>query len=88
VELQHYLVDATARFVYGTYDVPWRTHVFMATTGDDELIPEDKDEIEAARWGTLVELSGPLRGRLLATGRAFWRYRVALHDAAADALSG
>jgi len=40
------------------------------------------------RAGTLPELSGPLREHLLATGRAFWRYRVALHDAAAEALSG
>ena len=88
VELQRYLVDATAHFVYEPYDVPWRTHVFSATTKDGELGPQDTEEIEAARWGTLPELSGPLRERLLATGRAFWRYRVALHDAAAGALSG
>lgn len=88
VELERYLVDATAHFVYVPYDVPWRTHIFLATTGDDVLGPQDADEIEAARWGTLAELSGPLRERLLATGRAFWRYRVALHDAAAEALSG
>jgi len=88
VELQRYLVDATARFVYEPDDVPWRTHVFLVTTEDDVLSPQDADEIETARWGTLAELSGPLRERLLATGRAFWRYRVALHDAAAQALSG
>ena len=86
VELQRYLVDATAHFVYEPYEVPWRTHVFLATTVDEELSPQDADEIAAARWGTLAELSGPLRKRLLATGRAFWRYRVALHDAAAEAL--
>ena len=87
VELQRYLVDATAHFVYVPYDVPWRTHIFLATTDDEVLAPGDTDEIQAARWGTLPELSGPLRERLLATGRAFWRYRVALHDAAAEALS-
>jgi 8-oxo-dGTP pyrophosphatase MutT (NUDIX family) len=87
VELERYLVDATARFVHEPHDVPWRTHVFLATTEDGVLSPQDADEIEAARWGTLAELSGPLRERLLATGRAFWRYRVALHDAAAEALS-
>jgi len=87
VELQQYLVDATAHFVYVPYDVPWRTHMFLATTETDELSPQDTEEIQAARWGTLAELSGPLRERLLATGRAFWRYRVALHDAAAEALS-
>jgi len=51
VELQRYLVDATAHFVYEPYDVPWRTHVFSATTEDGELGPQDTDEIEAARSG-------------------------------------
>jgi ADP-ribose pyrophosphatase YjhB (NUDIX family) len=87
VELQRYLVAATARFRYGSAEVDWRTHVFSATTEDAELAPRDAEEIEAARWGTLPELSGPLRERLLATDRAFWRYRVALHDAAAEALT-
>jgi hypothetical protein len=62
--------------------VPWRTHVFLAATEDEELAPRDREEIAGARWGTLEELAGPLRARLLETGRAFWRYRVALHDAA------
>jgi ADP-ribose pyrophosphatase YjhB (NUDIX family) len=87
VELEHYLVAATARFLYEPGDVSWRTHVFLATTADGDLAPEDTDEIQAARWGTLSELNGPLRERLLATGRAFWRYRVALHDAAAAAIA-
>ena len=86
VELQRYLVAAEARFLYEPHDVPWRTHVFLATTADDEIAPRDREEIAAARWGTLAELEGPLRDRLLATGRAFWRYRVALHDAALDAI--
>jgi len=85
IELRRYLVAASARFLYEPHDVPWRTHVFLATTDDVELAPQDTEEIQAARWGTLPELSGPLRERLLATGRAFWRYRVALHDAAAEA---
>ena len=86
IELQRYLVDAQARFLYAPSEVPWRTHVFLATTTDEELSPRDTHEIAAARWGTLAELAGPLRERLLATGRAFWRYRVALHDAALTAL--
>jgi len=86
VELRRYLVDAEARFLYEPHNVPWRTHVFLATTDGEELDPRDLDEIEAARWGTLEELRGPLRVRLLETGRAFWRYRVALHDAALAAL--
>jgi 8-oxo-dGTP pyrophosphatase MutT (NUDIX family) len=86
VELQRYLVEARARFVYHPLELDWRTHVFLATTSDEELDPHDRDEIAEARWGTLEELAGPLRDRLLGTGRAFWRYRVALHDAAFAAL--
>jgi ADP-ribose pyrophosphatase YjhB (NUDIX family) len=82
VELERYLVVAEARFLYEPNDVPWWTHVFLATTADEEIAPRDREEIAAARWGTLAELAGPLRDRLLETDRAFWRYRVALHDAA------
>jgi ADP-ribose pyrophosphatase YjhB (NUDIX family) len=87
VRLERYLVAAEARFLYETFEVPWRTHVFLALALTDELEPRDTDEIAAARWGTLDELGGPLRERLLETGRAFWRYRVALHDAALRAIS-
>ena len=66
--------------------IDWRTHVFSARTERGELDPIDTHEISAARWGTLAELAGPIRERLLETGRAFWRYRVALHDAALDQL--
>jgi len=81
VTLERYLVEARARFLFSDV-LEWRTHIFLATTTDDELHVHDTDEIAEARWGTLEELAGPLRDRLLATGRAFWRYRVALHDAA------
>jgi len=86
VRLERYLVAARASFLYEPGDVPWRTHVFLARTDDVELAPQDPEEIAAARWGTLDELAGPLRERLLATGHALWRYRVALHDAALRAL--
>jgi 8-oxo-dGTP pyrophosphatase MutT (NUDIX family) len=88
VELERYLLEARARFIYGPTELDWRTHVFLATTEDEELEPRDTEEIAEARWGTLEELAGPLRERLLATGRAFWRYRVALHDAALEAFRG
>ena len=87
VELRRYLVAAEARFTHGGRVLDWRTHVLLATTDDGELAPGDSGEIAAARWGTLAELAGPLRDTLLATGRAFWRYRVALHDAALAAMS-
>ena len=82
VELRRYLVASEALFTNAGRELQWRTHVFLAETQDEELAPDDPGEIAAARWGTLDELGGPLRDRLLATGRAFWRYRVALHDAA------
>jgi ADP-ribose pyrophosphatase YjhB (NUDIX family) len=86
VHLERYLVDARVSFLYEPFDVPWRTHVFLARTEDTVLAPRDEEEIAGARWGTLDELAGPLRERLLETGQAFWRYRVALHDAALTAL--
>lgn len=88
VRLERYLVDAQAHFVYEPGDLAWRTHVFLARTEGIALAPQDAEEIADARWGTLEELAGPLRERLLETGRAFWRYRVALHDAALTALRG
>src|SRR6185312_3504056 len=87
VELQRYLVETRARFVHGQRELDWRTHVFLAATADEAIQAHDTDEIAEARWGTLAELAGPLRERLLATNRAFWRYRVALHDAAIAAIA-
>lgn len=86
VELRRYLVLARAVFRNGGRDLPWETHVVYAETHDTELAPDDPVEIAEARWGTLAELAGPLREILLGTGRAFWRYRVALHDAALQQL--
>jgi ADP-ribose pyrophosphatase YjhB (NUDIX family) len=87
VELERYLVATEATFRNAGRELRWRTHVFLARTDDEQLAPADSGEIAAARWGTLDELRGPLRERLLATGRAFWRYRVALHDAALAAMA-
>jgi ADP-ribose pyrophosphatase YjhB (NUDIX family) len=86
VELDRYLVLARATFHFGSADLLWQTHVLSARATATELAPQDSDEIAGARWGTLAELGGPLRAALLATGHAFWRYRVALHDAALSAL--
>ena len=87
VELRRYLVVAEATFRNAGRALPWRTHVFLAETEDAEIVSGDPEEIAEARWGTLEELAGPLRERLLAEGREFWRYRVALHDASLLALS-
>jgi ADP-ribose pyrophosphatase YjhB (NUDIX family) len=87
VSLERYLVASEAIFRCAGRELAWQTHVLLARTEDVELAPDDPDEIAAARWGTLEELAGPLRTTLLATDRAFWRYRVALHDAALQAMS-
>jgi ADP-ribose pyrophosphatase YjhB (NUDIX family) len=87
VELSRYLVASEVTFRNAGRELEWRTHVFLASTEDVELAPDDPAEIAEARWGTLEELGGPLRERLLATGRALWRYRVALHDAALGQIS-
>jgi ADP-ribose pyrophosphatase YjhB (NUDIX family) len=87
IELERYLVATAAVFRNAGRELRWQTHVLLARTDDETLAPGDPGEIAAARWGTLDELSGPLRERLLATGRAFWRYRVALHDAALAAMA-
>ena len=86
VELRRYLVASRAVFRNAGRELPWRTHVFLAETEDEEIATGDPVEIAEARWGTLDELGGPIRERLLASGHAFWRYRVALHDAALAAL--
>jgi ADP-ribose pyrophosphatase YjhB (NUDIX family) len=86
VSLERYLVEADAIFRNAGRELRWRTHVVLAGTTDTQLAPDDPGEIADARWGTLDELAGPLREILLATGRAFWRYRVALHDTALQSL--
>jgi ADP-ribose pyrophosphatase YjhB (NUDIX family) len=86
IELERFLVSSEATFRWADGVIDWRTHVFSARTGEAELDPIDTHEISAARWGTSDELAGPIRERLLETGRAFWRYRVELHDAALDQL--
>jgi ADP-ribose pyrophosphatase YjhB (NUDIX family) len=82
IDVERYLVRADALFRCGDEVVPWQTHIFSATTRSETLAPRDTEEIAEARWGSAEELAGPIRERLLRTGRALWRYRVALHDAA------
>ena len=87
IQLDRFLLEAAPIFRFHGAAVPWQTLVFSANTTTKKLGALDTDEIEEARWGTEGELRGPIRARLLETGRALWRYRVALHDAALDALA-
>jgi ADP-ribose pyrophosphatase YjhB (NUDIX family) len=86
ITLVRYLLRADVRFACDGDGIDWHTHVFVATTAAEELVPQDTVEIADARWGTLEELGGPIREAALATGRGLWQYRVALHDAAAAEL--
>jgi ADP-ribose pyrophosphatase YjhB (NUDIX family) len=86
IELERFLVSSEARLRCGDGAIDWRTHVFSGRTEAEELAPIDVREIAAARWGTTAELAGPLRDKMLETGRALWSYRVALHEAALAAL--
>jgi NADH pyrophosphatase NudC (nudix superfamily) len=86
IELDRFLVSSQATFRCADGVIDWRTHVFSARSDAEALAPIDTREISAARWGTAEELAGPLRAALLGTGRALWRYRVALHDAALEQL--
>ena len=86
IELERFLVSSEARFTADEEVIDWRTHVFSARTEQERLDPVDTHEISGARWGTTTELGGPLREAMLGTGRALWRYRVALHEAALGAL--
>jgi 8-oxo-dGTP diphosphatase len=87
IELDRFLVSSEAQFRCDAETMDWRTHVFSARTEAEELDPIDVREIAAARWGTTAELAGPLRAAMLGTGRALWRYRVALHDTALATLA-
>jgi 8-oxo-dGTP pyrophosphatase MutT (NUDIX family) len=87
IQLDRFLLVAEPLFRFRNDAIPWQTLVLSARTRTEDLEPVDTDEIEAARWGTAAELRGPIRTRLLATGRALWRYRVALHDAALEELT-
>jgi len=86
ISLERFLVSSEAVFRSEGETIEWRTLVFSARTDADELAPVDTREIAAARWGTTEELGGTLRAAMLRTGRALWRYRVALHDATLAAL--
>ena len=86
IELEQFLVATEARFRHGEETIHWRTLVFSARTEAEELDPIDRYEIAEARWGSSDELEGAIRTALLRTGRALWRYRVALHDVALTAL--
>jgi 8-oxo-dGTP pyrophosphatase MutT (NUDIX family) len=86
VALERYLVRMRARFECQGDALDWSTHVVSARWLGGEIGPVDTREIAEARWASVAELDGDLRRRMLSLGSAGFRYRVALQDAALDAL--
>lgn len=82
ISVERHLVTGEATFTHDGATVSWRTDVLLARTDDRDLVVGDPREIAAARWGTLTELGGSLRGRLLEVGRELWKYRAELDRAA------
>lgn len=88
IALERYLVHIEATFTHAGAIEPWHSEVFLARVVSGALVPIDTEEISAARWMTRDELQGPVRERLLSSGRGLFAYRAALHDATFAALDG
>ena len=88
IALERYVLRVDATFTEGKREQRWVSHVFTAAQTGGTLEPIDRDEIEAATYASLADLQGPIRARLLATGRALLGYRVALTDTTVSALLG
>jgi len=86
IALERYLIHIDVTFRDGEAIEPWHSEVFLARAVAGELAPIDTREISAARWMTRDELLGPVRDRLIASGRGLFAYRAALHDATFAAL--
>ncbi len=86
VSLERYVLHIDARFAHGDEIEAWHSEVFLAPAVAGDLVPIDTHEIAAARWMSREELLGPVRERLLASGRGLFAYRAALHDAAFEML--
>jgi 8-oxo-dGTP diphosphatase len=80
IELTGYPLVARSTFRHRGRPLRWTTHVVTARATGGRLAPLDTQEIEAARFGTLAELTGPIATTLRATGRGLFAYRADLHD--------
>lgn len=85
IALNEYLLRAHVVFEdYGRV-IHWWTHVFYATTADEEIAPTDMEEIREARWATPEEFA-KFNEMMMTADRGGLRYRAALHDQIADLL--
>ncbi len=80
VSLERYLVRAQVQFFAGEKTVDWTTHVFSARSTAGDLYASDTVEISEVRRVSLKQLQGPIRQRMLDSGRRLMAYRVWLTD--------
>lgn len=86
VALQRYLLRVRVTFTSGDQIQPWTTHVLVASATAGNLQTQDPHEIDGVKWGSMVELCGPIADVMLTTGRGLFGYRVALHREVARLL--
>jgi ADP-ribose pyrophosphatase YjhB (NUDIX family) len=84
--LERYLLRFDACFYLGDEAAVWTTYVFHARARDRELRVVDGKEIAEACWATPEAMQAVMRPRMLATGSAGMRYRVAIQDRALGLL--
>lgn len=86
IELEKYVLRVKALFTYQNEKIPWISHIFTAKYISGELQIQDTSEIEGVEWGTIEALQTKIRDILLKSGRNLFKYRVALTDAAIEAM--
>lgn len=80
IELTGYPLVARSVFTHADGAEAWTTHVVTARAQPGALAPRDPVEIDAARWMTMAELTGPVAAVLRGTGGGLFSYRADLHD--------
>jgi len=80
ITLQRYLLCTTVKFRCPTLgDIKWHSHIFTATTDQENIEPTDHDEICAARWATPDEFA-KFGAIMRATNLGGLHYRATLHE--------
>lgn len=85
IELSHFLLRTEVDFVGDSDNVVWRSFVFQARYVDGDFKFTDHDEIRELRLARLEEFEQFSR-MMLASDRAGFHYRAALHKAVAPLL--
>lgn len=88
IEMTGYPLVARSVFTHRGHPEPWTTHVVTAVVVGGVLAPRDTDEIEAARWMALDELTGGVAEILRRSGSGLLSYRADLHELIVRLLTG